>query len=394
MKNSIIAGLIAAIAIGGALGAFAATRTVETTADVEVAVWQRVSDGAVFVSARAEGAGTEDWITSEQLDMSGLNRSGRFRLSNVVALEVPVEVEVADGAQQVSSRRPTAEEAPGFTPVAGPCCELAGMADNAAVREAVVEIMEDVIEFGLDTYGITHTGTITINIAYSDSGLLNRYADAFGEELEELPDECSFQAGEHLFLTSKCRDNSRAIASEWFSRAVGRADVRPIWIGHGIFDYLVTHYIEGEPPVLTDDRFRRAIFYERVRDIRQDQATDDLETLAMLYVVTEFGDFADWRRFYGGVVSGLDADTAFESVFDTTLEEFYDDFEEWADDQKIILIATAFPSCLAASEHIRRQPGSVGAGFGYPDYRVPLELDDDGDGIVCEGFIRPTLPNQ
>ena len=36
MKSAIIAALIAAIAIGGALGAFAATRTIETTANVEV----------------------------------------------------------------------------------------------------------------------------------------------------------------------------------------------------------------------------------------------------------------------------------------------------------------------------------------------------------------------
>ena len=38
MNRAIIAALIAAIAIGGALGAFAATRTIETTATVEVSV--------------------------------------------------------------------------------------------------------------------------------------------------------------------------------------------------------------------------------------------------------------------------------------------------------------------------------------------------------------------
>ncbi|MCY3506135.1 MAG: hypothetical protein OXH41_08235, partial [Chloroflexi bacterium] len=224
----------------------------------------------------------------------------------------------------------------------------------------------------------------------SDNGLRNRYEDAFGEDLDELPDDCAFQRGEHLFLTADCRDNSRAIASEWFARAVGRADLTPSWIENGVFDYLVTHYIEGAPPELTDDRMRRAIFYERVRDIRQDRAAEDLQTLAMLYAITDYGEFADWRRFYGAVLSGLDAEVAFESIFSATLQEFYADFEEWADHQKIILISTAFPSCLAASEHLRRQAGSVGVGFGYPDYRVPLEEDDDGDGVVCEGFIAPT----
>ncbi len=391
MKTPIIAALIAAIAIGGALGAFAATRTVETTAGVDVRVWQRVSDGSLYVSTRPEGKDDESWVTSEALDMSELNRSGRFRLSSVLTVEVPVsvEVEVEDAVQQGPTRRPGQEESPGATPVAGPCCEVAGMEDNTAVREAVVKEVLDVIDFGLENYEITHTGEITINIAYSNNGLLNRYEDAFGEELEELPDDCAFQEGEHLFLASQCRGDSRAIASQWFARALGRVGVTPSWIEHGIFDYLVTHYVEGEPPVLTDDRFRRAIFYERARDIRRDQASDDLKTLAMLYAITEYGDFPDWRRFYGGVVSGLDSGGAFETVFSATLQEFYDDFEEWADHQKIILISTAFPSCLEASEHIRRQPGSVGLGFGYPDYRVPLELDDDGDGIVCEGFIAP-----
>ena len=389
MKTAIIAALIGAVAIGGALGAFAA-RTVETTADVEVAVWERIADGAVFVSVRAEGSGAEGWITSEALDMSGLNRTGRYHISNVVALEVPVEVELPDAAQPVTTRRPITEESPGFTPVAGPCCEVRGMEDNVGIREAVVAAAQGVINFALDTYEITHTGTIVINIAYSTNGLLNRYEDAFGEELEELPDDCSFQEGQHLFLAPECRLNSRVIASEWFQRAVGRGDVTPSWIGHGIFDYLVTHYLRGAPPEVTDDRFRRAIFYERARNIRQDRASDDLQTLAMLYAITDYGDFEDWRRLYGSVAAGLDSGVAFESIFNATLEEFYEDFEEWADHQKIILISTAFASCLEASEHIGRQVGSVGLGFGYPDYRVPLEIDDDGDGLVCEGFISPT----
>ena len=390
MKSGIIGALIGVIAIGGALGAFAANRTVETTADMELAVWRRVSDGAVFVSARAEGSGAEGWVSSEELDMSGLNASGRFYLSNVVTVSVPVEVELPELVPLEPSRPVGQEETPGFTPVAGPCCTVLGMDDNPGVRDAVVTQVRNVINFALDTYGIAHTGTIVINISYSDNGLLNRWESAFGEELEELPDDCSFQRGQHLFFTPKCRLDRRAIATEWFERAVGRVDVTPSWVGHGIFDYLVTHFITGAPPKVTNDRFRRAVFYERVRNIRQDRASDDLETLAMLYAITDYGEFADWRRFYGSVNAGLDAGIAFESIFSTTLEEFYDDFEEWADHQKIILISTAFASCLEASQHIGQRGGSVGLGFGYPDYRVPLEIDDDGDGIVCEGFTPPT----
>ena len=394
MKSAIIAALIGAVAIGGALGAFAATQTVETTANVEVRVWRRISDNALFLSTRPpEG----EWRTTDApLNMSELSQSGHFQQSSVVTVAVPVsvEVEAPDGAQAEPTRVPPPAAVPSDseTPVAGPCCEIAGMEGNTAVREAVLKAMQEVIDFGIKTYGITHTGTITINIAYSPNGLLNRYEDAFGEKLDELPDTCSFQEGEHIFLAPACREDRTAIASEWFTRALGTGETTPDWVGHGVFDYVLTHFLEGDPPVLTQDRFRRAVFYERPRNIRQDRASDDLKTLAMLYAIAEYGEFEDWRRFYGGVYAGLDVGSAFENVFKTTLTEFYVDFEEWADHQKIILISTAFPSCLEASEHIRRQTGSVGTDFGYPDYRVPLEIDDDGDGIVCEGFVRPTTP--
>ena len=96
MKNWIIGALVDVIAIGGTLGAFAASQTVETEANVEVTVWQRVSDGALYLSTRPEGG---SWATHEtQLDMSALSRSGNFRQGSAIAVAVPVtvEVEVAD----------------------------------------------------------------------------------------------------------------------------------------------------------------------------------------------------------------------------------------------------------------------------------------------------------
>ena len=113
-------------------------------------------------------------------------------------------------------------------------------------------------------------------------------------------------------------------------------------------------------------------------------------TIVMLYTIQEHGEFADWLRFYSSTVAGLDVETAFEGVFEVPLAEFYETFEEWTDQQKLILTSTAFRSCREASEHIRLRSGSVGIGQGFPDYRVPLELDDDGDGIVCEGFTVAT----
>ena len=392
MKNAVIGALIGALAIGGALGAFAATRTVETTVGVDARVWQRVSDGELYVSVRPEDGGQDAWVTSTALDMTGLDRTGRFHLSPLVTIDVPVtvDVEVADTSGVAPATPDPGLEGEEARPtVAGPCCEVAGMPGSTAIREQLVADMQDVIDFALEEYGITHSGTITLNIAFSDNGLLQRYEDAFGEELEELPDECSFQRGEHMFFTAGCRANEIALATEWIERAMGTADVTPSWIGHGAFDYFVSHYTEGTVPEWREDRFRRVLFYERGIDIRRDDASDDMMTLAMLYTIGEYGDFSDWLRLYGGTQAGLDSDVAFQSVFGRSLEEFYADFEKWAEQQKHVLISVALPSCKAASEHLTRQPGSIGLGFGYPDYRVPLEIDDDGDGIVCEGFIVP-----
>lgn len=394
MKSAIIAALIGALAIGGALGAFAATRTVETTANVEVRVWQRISDGALFLSTRPpEG----DWNTTEApLNMGELSRTGRFQQSSIITVAVPVtvEVEVPDAVQAEPTRTPPPAARPvdTETPVAGPCCEVQGMEQVPDVRSQIVDDLQDVIDFALEEYGLTHSGTITLNIAFSPSGLLRRYEAAFGRRIEELPDDCSFQEGEHLFFGSHCRANEFALASEWFNRAVGSGEVTPTWVGHGARDYFANHYAAGDVPVITEDRFRRTLFYERARNIRQDRASDDLKTLVMLYALEEYGEFGDWLRFYGSTAAGLDADAAFQSVFNATLAEFYDDFEEWADHQKLLLFSTAFSSCLEASRSIRTQPSPTGGSRGYPDYRVPLEIDHDDDGIVCEGFVPISTP--
>lgn len=92
MRNIAIAALVATVAVGGALGAFATSRTVETTANVEVTVWQRVSDGSLYLSTRPEGG---SWTTHPTaLDMSQLSLSGRFRQGRALTVAVPVSVVV------------------------------------------------------------------------------------------------------------------------------------------------------------------------------------------------------------------------------------------------------------------------------------------------------------
>lgn len=383
----ILAAMVAAIAIGGALGAFAATTTIEKDATVEVRVWRRISDGELFLSTRPLGG---SWTTNDtELDMSEISPSGRFQQSGLerVVVRVEVDVDVPEGVSGEATPRPAPTSVPSETPVAGPCCEIQGMDDNPTARNQVVERMQRVVEFALEEYGLTHSGPITINVSYSITGLRARYLEVFGERIEDLPSTCTFQEAEHFFIGPHCRSNDLAIASEWFTRAVGQGEVTPTWIGHGVRDYFANHYADGAVPVITEDRFRRVIFSERSHDVRRDRASDDMKTLVMLYALLDYGEFGDWLRFYASTAAGLDANTAFESIFETTIDEFLSSFEEYVEHQKIILISTAFSSCREASLSLQAQQGTVGPGAGFPDYRVPLEEDHDGDGIVCEGFV-------
>ena len=89
-RNWTIAVLVAVIAVGGIVGAVSATSGEET---VEAVVFQRVSDGSIYLATKVEG---ESWAYTEALDMSRLTSSGHFRLSPVVNVSVPVEAESQD----------------------------------------------------------------------------------------------------------------------------------------------------------------------------------------------------------------------------------------------------------------------------------------------------------
>ena len=52
MKSAVIAGLVAIIAVGGAFSAVAATRTVETSATLEMEFWVSLASRSAFVSTR------------------------------------------------------------------------------------------------------------------------------------------------------------------------------------------------------------------------------------------------------------------------------------------------------------------------------------------------------
>ena len=386
MKTTIIVALIAAIAIGSALGAFAATRTVRTEADVEVKVWRSVATGNLFVSTRPEGG---EWTTHNRpLDMSRLSESGSFYESSSVLVTVPIEVEV-----EVPDPTPTPTPTPTPRPTEEPerepgtCCEVLGMGDLPAAQQAALEEMERVVSFGDRKYQLEHSGPITINISYTDTGLLLRYRDAFGTRPEALPDECSFQRGEHMFFTPMCRTDKHAYATEWFRRTTGTGSREPEWIGQGSIDYFASHYAGGERPSLDDQRFLRVLFYEPAVNLRRGQASEDLRTLAVAYAISKHGGSRQWFDFYEGVAASPDVAGAFEEATGLSLPEFYDDFEVWAEHQNRNLHAETFASCEEAGQSLSLQGGTAGIDAGYPDFRVPTEDDDDGDGLVCEGFL-------
>lgn len=91
MKKWTIVALTAVVAIGGALGAYAAAGTIETKTSIDVQIWQSVSDASrIHLSTRPEGG---QWVTHDDpIDMSVLHRSGRWRQSKVLTLEVPVSI--------------------------------------------------------------------------------------------------------------------------------------------------------------------------------------------------------------------------------------------------------------------------------------------------------------
>ena len=209
MKTVAIAGLLAVLAIGGAFSAFAATRTVETSVDLELELWVDLQTSSAFVSTRQQG---HEWITHDvRATLSQSPAIATLLVSDPVSLSVPVTVEVeVDAAPDELPFTPLAPATPHLAPGEAPsgratCCRVRGMWDNPAAQRAVVAELRKVIAYAGTNLGLTHQGPITVNISHTPGGLLVRYEDAFEEALDELPSECSFQRGGHLFIGPRCR---------------------------------------------------------------------------------------------------------------------------------------------------------------------------------------------
>ena len=108
----VIAGLLAIIMLGGAISAIAATRTVD--ANVEVTVWESVSNGNLYLSTRPEGG---KWTTHNTALKMTPSASGRFLQGSAITVTVPVEVNVPTPAPTVA---PTSTPAPTVAPTSTP----------------------------------------------------------------------------------------------------------------------------------------------------------------------------------------------------------------------------------------------------------------------------------
>ena len=87
----VLAGLLPLV-LGAAVLAAAGSQTVETTAAVEVRVWQSVHSDALYLSTRPANG---PWTThNTPLDMSTRHAGGNFFLSSIIPVTVPVTVAV------------------------------------------------------------------------------------------------------------------------------------------------------------------------------------------------------------------------------------------------------------------------------------------------------------
>lgn len=383
-KHALVAALVVVMTIAGAAGAVAATRTIETSTTLQFQVWVSRSLNAAFVSTRQEGA---DWSTHDYLIALGEDPEDETLLvSRPVSISVPLSVDVeADAMPFTPLPAPVPHLPPGEAPSGrASCCTVRGMSDLPSAQRAVRATVREVIAEARTRLGLTHHGHLVINIAYTNQGLAVRYRDAFGETLEELPSECTFQRGNHIFIGPDCRNDEDAIAREWLRYALRTYYVPARWVGVATFEYYWSLYSRGVAPSLRDDRYRSAIFHQPASDFREGRAHDDLMTAAALYALDAYGTRDDWWDFYQDLYEGAALHTVFETGFGVSLDRFYNDFELWADRQRAVLLSVAYASCEEAARFVRPRRSIDGGGFA--DYHVPLEYDHDGDGYVCEDY--------
>ena len=154
-----------------------------------------------------------------------------------------------------------------------------------------------------------------------------------------------------MFFGPACRSDLRVLATEWFNRANRGAAIEPSWIMDGMREFFVTHY-EEKRLGLDQDRLLRVVFYDNPVNLRRGRANLEMETLAVAYAMDEYASMPRWLAFFRRAVAGEDTAAAFEDELGISITEFYERFEDWADNEHDLLVAAAFGSCEEAGRSL------------------------------------------
>ena len=226
VKNAIIGLLIAVIAAGGAIAAFASNPAGNST-NVEVTVWQRVSDGAIFLSTRSEGG---EWTThNTAIDLGKMSESGLYRQSSAVRLAV------ADGA-----------------PAKGNAQAYAVW----LVDQALARYERDGLQATLDYYnsGASVDGSWYVFVIGEDSSLIGHYDDNVRGKLLDGPlgtDVTGYEYGKAMLAAD---ESGRWVTYVFNNPATGDPQRKHSWVvkrdgrlfGSGWYDF--SSYAAPAPP--------------------------------------------------------------------------------------------------------------------------------------------------
>jgi len=308
MRNLVIGALVAVIAVGGALGAYSASRTVETVTTVEVAVWQRIADDTLYLSTRPEGG---RWRTQgAALDMSTVSESGSFRRSGIVSVAVPVTFELATPSPAAADEEAVANLLTSVT------VEFEGEF-SVPVEAAFLAEFTRVVRFFAARYGLVAEPGLRLRVLDNVS---NRHDGYYAYENRTIAlSEQSLEAMAHEYVHALQLDMSE-----------GRSGTR--WLIEGIADYFAAVY---------DEAYTTALFQAH-RDVARNatgtlQSTENdieagdgdryaLASLAAQYLVFLAGEEALWG-FYRQLAQSESWEVAFEVVFRSSVDDFYPAFE-------------------------------------------------------------------
>lgn len=341
-----------------------------STANVEVRVWQSVSDaGNLYVSARAVGGSWRDFGT-RALDMRGLSASGRYRYGDIpldvhrsgsgetATVQVRVWQSVSDpGSLYVSarwdggswydlgtraldlndvssSRRHRYGDIVLISPAYLPTILFHGVISERRQGEIREKIL-NTITFYLNVYGVV-APDVTFHIGENASVLRRLIDETVGE-----PSNIScglYISGGVIFSLLSC---DRAIEHEYFhaiqDHSIDHDDWGPLWLTEGFAEYASRIYRDNTG----QEKYEEAIAL-------------DLETLGRVGLVSLqrlnnaplwFGDAwamvtlaADWLAgqasgdpfaYYRTMSQGIPWEEAFRRVFGMDVGDMYQDFENY-----------------------------------------------------------------